>query len=253
MSCERRIHTFQEVEEVRIECCDKKEIESLEKSIISAIEQKLEKLNIFIKHCNVYSDGKSIFVHDRYSVYLDLQQVAESFGFHVTEVQCSFKGKNYVITDDLCTVLKQFDSAFKFGKNVENQTLTDGVKELLSQHASLGTIHQDILEMVRNIKEHGQYVTTRSRQISEVYEEEYETLSSRLIERSQGAWDSDIDTIREKLMQVSREAQNTVNKANDQLRDGTAKLIYTRARQLGYAVQEMKKGMQTQLVLVRCE
>jgi hypothetical protein len=86
-----------------------------------------------------------------------------------------------------------------------------------------------------------------------VYEEEYETLSSRLIERSQGAWDSDIDTIREKLMQVSREAQNTVNKANVQLRDGTAKLIYTRARQLGYAVQEMKKGMQTQLVLVRCE
>ncbi|HON44643.1 MAG TPA: hypothetical protein P5543_05510 [Planctomycetota bacterium] len=161
--------------------------------------------------------------------------------------------KNYVITDDLCTVLKQFDSAFKFGKNVENQTLTDGVKELLSQHASLGTIHQDILEMVRNIKEHGQYITTRSRQISEVYEEEYETLSSRLIERSQGAWDSDVDTIREKLMQVSREAQNTVNKANVQLRDGTAKLIYTRARQLGYAVQEMKKGMQTQLVLVRCE
>ena len=32
MSCERRIHTFQQVEEVRIECCNKKE---LEKTIIA--------------------------------------------------------------------------------------------------------------------------------------------------------------------------------------------------------------------------
>ena len=54
-------------------------------------------------------------------------------------------------------------------------------------------------------------------------------------------------------MKISKEAQNTVNKTNEQLRDGTTKLIYSRARQMGYAVQEIKKGTQTQLVLVRCE
>ena len=42
MSCERRVHTFQQVEEVRIECCDKKELEELEKIIISSIEQNLK-------------------------------------------------------------------------------------------------------------------------------------------------------------------------------------------------------------------
>ena len=42
MSCERRIHTFQQVEEVRIECCNKKELEDLEKTIIASLEQKLE-------------------------------------------------------------------------------------------------------------------------------------------------------------------------------------------------------------------
>ena len=31
MSCERRVHTFQQVEEVRIECCDKKELEEVKK------------------------------------------------------------------------------------------------------------------------------------------------------------------------------------------------------------------------------
>ena len=67
MSCERRVHTFQQVEEVRIECCDKKELEELEKTIISSIEQKLEKLNILIKNCNVYSGNGMILVNDRYN------------------------------------------------------------------------------------------------------------------------------------------------------------------------------------------
>ena len=54
-------------------------------------------------------------------------------------------------------------------------------------------------------------------------------------------------------MELSKKYQGIVNKANEQLRDGTAKLIYSRARQMGYAVQEIKKGTQTQLVLVRCD
>ena len=52
---------------------------------------------------------------------------------------------------------------------------------------------------------------------------------------------------------MSKEAENVVKKTNAYLRDGTTKLIYTRARQMGYAVQEVKKGTQTQLVLVRYE
>ena len=53
MSCDITTTTFEEVEKVKIECCDKKEIEALEKSIISSIEQKLEKLNILIRNCNI--------------------------------------------------------------------------------------------------------------------------------------------------------------------------------------------------------
>jgi hypothetical protein len=101
--------------------------------------------------------------------------------------------------------------------------------------------------MVRNIKKNGQYVTTRTRTITE------ETEDGRLIGRSEGQWVTDANEIRNKLMKISKDAQTTVNKTNSQLRDGTAKLIYARARQMGYAVQEVKKGTQTQLVLVRCE
>ena len=118
MSCERRVHTFQQVEEVRIECCDKKELEELEKTIISSIEQKLEKLNILIKNCNVYSGDGMILVNDRYNICSDLVTVAEAFGLNIKQVQCSLKGKNYIITDELLTVLKQLEREFDFGTNI---------------------------------------------------------------------------------------------------------------------------------------
>lgn len=247
MSCERRVHTFQQVEEVRIECCDKKELEKLEKTIISSIEQKLEKLNILIKNCNVYSSNGMILVNDRYNICSDLSTVAEAFGLNIKQVQCSLKGKNYIITDELLTVLKQLEREFAFGTNIANQESTDVICQILNENSVTRNIDLNVLEMVRNIKKNGQYVTTRTRTITE------ETEDGILIGRSEGQWVTDANEIRNKLKIISKNAQTTVNKTNSQLRDGTAKLIYARARQMGYAVQEVKKGTQTQLVLVRCE
>ena len=44
-----------------------------------------------------------------------------------------------------------------------------------------------------------------------------------------------------------------LEKANENMRDGLAELIFYRARQMGYSVQEEKKGEKVQLVLVRLE
>jgi seryl-tRNA synthetase len=247
MSCERRVHTFQQVEEVRIECCNKKELEDLEKTIITSLEQKLEKLNILIKNCNVFSGNGMVLVNDRYNICSDLITVAEAFGLNIKQIQCSLRGKNYIITDDLLTVLKQLEKEYEFGKNIAKQELSDIVSQILSDNSITRNIDANVLDMVRNIKKNGQYVTTRTRTITE------ETEDGRLIGRSEGQWVSNADEIRNRLMDISKKAQNTVNRTNSQLRDGTAKLIYARARQMGYAVQEVKKGTQTQLVLVRCE
>ena len=247
MSCEKKVHTFEQVEEVRIECCNKQELEELEKTIIRSIEQKLEKLNILIKNCNVYSGDGIILINDRYNICYDIITVAEAFGLTIRQVQCSLKGKNYIVTDDLLMVLKQLESKFEFGKNVANQELSDDINQILNNNSVARNIDVDVLDMVRNIKKNGQYVTTKTRTVTE------ETEDGRLIGRLEGEWVSNSEEIRNKLMKLSREAQDTVNRTNSQLRDGTAKLIYARARQMGYAVQEVKKGTQTQLVLVRCE
>ena len=188
-----------------------------------------------------------ILVNDRYNICSDLVTVAEAFGLNIKQVKCSLKGKNYIITDDLLTVLKQLEREFNFGANITNQELTDAICQILDENNVTRNIDFNVLEMVKNIKKNGQYVTTRTRTITE------ETEDGRLIGRSEGQWVTDANEIRNKLMKISKDAQNTVNKTNSQLRDGTAKLIYARARQMGYAVQEVKKGTQTQLVLVRCE
>lgn len=247
MSCDITTTTFEEVEKVRIECCDKNEIEALEKSIVSSIEQKLEKLNILIRNCNVYSYSGCLLVNDRYNVCSDLVSVSEAFGLSIKQIQCSLRGKNYLITDQLLHVLKQFGRDYTYGDNVKNKEPDEAVKKIILENKTSEIVSSEILRMVQNIKENGQYVATRTRTVSETYED------YSLVGREEGEWDFNVDEIKEKLLALSSKAQSIVNNANSQLRDGTAKLIYARARQMGYSVQEIKKGTQTQLVLVRCE
>ena len=251
MSCHLETKTFEEIEEVRIECCDKEEIEALEKNIILAIEQKLEKLNILIKNCNVYNYGGYLLVNDRYNICSSLPEVATAFGLNVKTIECSLRGKNYLISDNLLNTLKQFDRSFEFGQNVANQEASSDIRNIINLNSTQEFIDEDILAMVRNIKINGQYVTSKKRTVTETYlvGEGYDRLESS----SANEWVSNADEIRRKLLELSKDSQNIVNKANEQLRDGTAKLIYARAKQMGYAVQEVKKGTQVQLVLVRCE
>ncbi len=245
MSCQRTVKTFETVE-VKIDTCNKKELEELEKSIVSSINQKLEKLNILIKNCDIYSNGNCIFVHDRFNICQSLKEVAEAFGLECKLVECSLKGKTYLITDQLLSVLKQIDIQFNYGSNIANKDLIDEIEDIMGEFG-LSKIDSEILEMVRNIKKNGVYTTSKTREVSQTF------YDGRLIDHSEGSWSTDEGAIRDRLLKMSKEAENVVKRTNANLRDGTTKLIYTRARQMGYAVQEVKKGTQTQLVLVRYE
>ena len=246
MSCHRYEKVFETVE-VRIDCCDKEELINLENSIVTSINQKLDKLNILIKNCDIYCGNGMLLVNDRYNICSDLTAVAEAFGLNIKQIQCGLKGKNYVISDGLLSTLKQLERNYEFGSTIANKEIDDVVKAILKEHELNHDIDSDLLEMIRNIKQNGQYVTTKTREVVNDY------YDGRLVDSSSGEWKSNESAVRTKLMMLSKDAQEIVNNTNKQLRDGTAKLIYSRARQMGYAVQEVKKGTQTQLVLVRCE
>lgn len=245
MSCQRTVKTFETVE-VKIDTCNKKELEELEKSIVSSINQKLEKLNILIKNCDIYSNGNCILVHDRFNICSGLKEVAEAFGLECELVNCSLKGKTYLISDQLLRVLKQIDIQFNLGLNISNKDLTEEIEDIMGEFG-VAKIDSGILEMVRNIKKNGVYTTSKTREVSQTF------YDGRLIDHSEGDWSTDEGAIRDRLLKMSKEAENVVKRTNTNLKDGTTKLIYTRAKQMGYAVQEVKKGTQTQLVLVRYE
>ncbi len=245
MSCQRTVKTFETVE-VKIDTCNKKELEELEKSVVSSINQKLEKLNILIKNCDIYTNGNCVLVQDRFNICSSLKEVAEAFGLKCELVNCSLKGKTYLITDQLLGVLKQMDVNYNFGSNIANKELAAEIEDIMGEFGT-NKIDPAILEMVRNIKKNGVFTTSKTREVSQTF------YDGRLIDHSEGDWSTDEGVIRDRLLKMSKEAENVVKKTNANLRDGTTKLIYTRAKQMGYAVQEVKKGTQTQLVLVRYE
>ena len=251
MSSHVEVRTFKQVETVVIDCCDKKEIEQLENAMILSLRQKLEKINILIRNCNVYSYGETILVNDRYNVCKDIGEIAEAFGLTIKQIQCNLKGRNYVISDKLFNVLKQLGTNYNLGIDISNQQLTDEIESIIKNNIDTNEIDQNILAMVQNIKKNGKYTTTKTRTITTEYN--VEGSWSQLRSQSVGAWESNEQMITNQLLKLSRETQNIVNKTNEQLRDGTAKLLYSRARQMGYAVKEEKKNNQIQLVLVRCE
>ena len=247
MSGKVAVNSF-EYQEITISCCDKQEIEVLEKTIKKVIEQKLEKINILIKNCNIYTGCDAILVNDRFNICSDLIDVAEALGLNIKEIQCSLKGKNYIISENLLKTLKNIGGEIIFGDNIKNQKSTDIVNEILANNGLVIDIDDEIKAMVQNIKENGEYTLTQKRKRTDITDQD--TGSSWT---EYGEWESNEKEIREKLLLLSKSAQDSIKKANGQLRDGTAKLIQTRARQMGYAVQEIKKGEQTQLVLVRYE
>ncbi len=177
----------------------------------------------------------------------EITSIAEALGLAISPIQCSLRGKNYIISDKLVSYLAQFGIGCNLGKKIANQELTETIKDIIAKNSPKTEIDTSILAMVENIMTNGQYITTRTREITEVYEDYF------LYNRTEGEWKSDANEIRDRLMSISKQANETVKKTNEQLRDGTAKLIFARARQMGYSVQEVKNANQTQLVLVRCE
>lgn len=239
-------YTEIETVEVKINCINKKELEKLEKAITTSINQKLEKLNILIKNFDVYYHDDHLLINDRYNVCPSLLEIADAFGLSIKQIECSLKGKNYIITDKLIDVLKQLNNDFIMGKNIANKQISADVKNIINNNKLLKMqIDKELIDYVINVKQNGVFTTKKSREVRVVGDEYGE-------ERKNGDWDLNESYIEKKLLKLAKDTQNTVNQTNINLRDGTAKLIHYRARQMGYSVQEIKKDNQIQLVLVRC-
>ena len=246
MSCVRTVKTF-EVVEIKLDEIKANDLVELEETLCKVMAQKLEKLNILIKETNIYSHNGHLLINDRYRICADLEEIARAFGFEIKKINCSLRGNNYIVSDALVSLLKEIGANYAFGESIANQTATEEIKAIIENNAIPETIRGNLFEIVKNIRQNGSYTMTKKREVvTEYYDDQFRG-------QTKGAWDSNEGTVQTQLKAFAERSKQTVSKANVDMLNGTTKLIYSRARQMGYAVEEVKKGKDVQLVLVRLQ
>ena len=246
MSCVITVKTF-EVVEIKLDEIKANDLVELEETLCNVMIQKLEKLNILIKETNIYSHNGQLLINDRYRICADLEEIARAFGFKIKKINCSLRGNNYIVSDALLSLLKEIGVSYAFGESIANQTATEEIKAIIENNAIPVTIKGNLLEIVKNIRQNGSYTITKKREVvTEYYDDQF-------MGQTKGAWDFNESTVQTQLKAFIERSKQTVSKVNADMLNGTTKLIYSRARQMGYTVEEVKKGKDVQLVLVRLQ
>ncbi|MDE6667590.1 MAG: hypothetical protein K2K38_04490 [Clostridia bacterium] len=244
MSARTTVESFTPIE-IKITCIDKKSVCEIEEAAICAVKQKLDKLNIIFKNLSVYCHDNLLLINDRYGICKDLEEIASAFGLNVQAVQCGLRGKSYIVEEPLIKLINATNSLFSVS-NYANSQITSELISVIEKSKTQANVKSDVSEILKEIKEKGYYSLNGKQKVTSVYDD------AGLIKQEFGEIVSDEAQLSARLKNYMTEAKSTINKANENLRDGTAKLLYSRARQMGYAVQEERNGNQVQLVLVRC-
>ena len=219
---------------------------TIEKAATDAIMQKLDKLNIVLKNLNVYCTDNVLLVNDKFGVCRELIEIAQAFGIEIKQIDCDLRGKSYLLQDTLFELISTINPQFSI-KKYANCEMTSELIAAIDKNARAYRQDVELLKIFQEIKATGRYTITGTQHVKTTYED------GHMIDQTVGEIVSDEATITNRLKFYLEQTSSALRKTNDNLRDGTVKLLYNRARQMGYAVREERKGTQVQLVLVRCE
>ena len=246
MSVEMTVKTFEQVE-VKVDGCNRLDILKLEDSLILALEQKLNKLNIVVKNFNVYVKDGMILVNDSYNMCPELITLSESLGFKIKKLETSLKGQTYLISDDIVDTLKQFDRKYDFKSKIANKEIDSQIEKIINENKFNFIVDNKILDMILNVKENGVYLEIAKQEIITNYKDD------KFVSSERGDIISNKDSIKEEFLKLSNKTQEMINNTNSKLKEGTSQIIKYRAKQMGYSIEEVRNGNEIQLVLVRCE
>lgn len=244
MSCIKKVESFQQVI-VNIEF-DKDCFRSIEETAKFLLKQKFDKMNILLKDLDVYHNNNMLIVNDRYNACKELQDIAGSFGFTIQPIDCNLKGKSYIISDEIIKILVSIGSSFDL-RQYETNVLSAEIKKLISETTTGLQEDENLADMIKKVRDTGIISTAGIQKVISTYED------LRLKQEERGEIMSDAGEIKKRILSFVINAKSILEKGNEQLRNGTAKLLYYRARQMGYIVKEEREGAKIQLVLVRAE
>lgn len=156
------------------------------------------------------------------------------------------KGKSYLVYDPLFELIRVLNPLFDISK-FANKQANDEILSVLEKVKHNAVVSPELQVILQTILQKGHYTVKGTQKIVTTYED------GREINRDVGEIVSDRNLVIGELQNYSQMMNNILKRANTDLQNGTVKLLYHRARQMGYAVKEERKGTQVQLVLVRAE
>ena len=250
MSDDYDVQIWEEVkiEEVtlNIDTLKREDLIKIEESEKKCLLSKLEKLNVILKNLDVYSKNGVLLVNDRYGICKEFPEIAAAFGFSTEEATCGLKGKSYLVYDPLFELIRVLNPLFYISK-FANKQVNDEILYVLEKVKHNSVVSPDLQVILQTILQNDYYAVKGTQKIVTTYED------GREVNRAVGEIISDRDLVVGELQNYSQTVQNILKRANTDLQNGTVKLLYQRARQMGYSVMEERKGTQVQLVLVRAE
>ena len=199
-----------------------------------------------LKNLDVYCKDGVLLVNDRYGICKEFPEIAAAFGFTTEAAVCSLKGKSYLVYDPLFELIRVLDPLFDILK-FANKQVNDEILSVLEKVKHNAVVSPELQVILQTILQNDYYTVKGTQKIVTTYED------GREINRDVGKIVSDCDLVVGELQNYSQTMQNILKRANTDLQNGTVKLLHHRARQMGYAVKEERKGTQVQLVLVRAE
>ena len=239
--------------EINIDILSVSKVLEIESAMKECLEQKLEKLNIILKSMNVYSCGEFLLINDRYGIGLDVKELAQASGMKILPVVNSgLRGKTYIVSDDLVHFLKIMGIEYQFGSTIANAPTTTEIQQIVSKNvldfSSVNrTYDNEIASIFQKIKRDGKFSIEGIETIAEDIDDDQYVGS-----RSLGI-ESDKGRIEAKLKTFLGNVEKQVSMNNAHMQNGTTQILYSRARQMGYSVEQKVNGKEVQLVLVRLQ
>ena len=239
--------TENKIIDLTVTTISKSELEQIRDMAIYASNQKLQKLNIVLKNMNVYFYDDTLLINDKFNVCPELVKISQALGLDIKTIDCNLKGKTYILNDKLTSLIKTIDVDYKYGECVSNSQITEQIQELILNNEFVYNIDISLEEYFQQILQNDKLIIKGTQKVTSTYE------NGRLIKQEKQEVISNVDEINQQLKKFLLQTSQVLKVANENLRDGTAELLFSRARQMGYAVEKSQVGDKVEMVLVRYE
>ena len=241
----------------------KTELDHLESSLITMIEEKISRMKPHLSSCKIALIDHIIVIQDELGIFTDIEELMKSYGMNVIKIEneknIDVKGNTYIATDELLELFEliqgskeslyrlfssiyHMDTDLKY--NIGSQVNIYKPKLQIENLKDLKE-NQFIKEMISTVKQNQEVKVIKTEQAM-VTDYDGITISKTII--SSHSNEKDIISVEKKLRDTIQSV-NTNHLGN--IVQGTTKSLEIRAKKLGYVVTKKKNGENIQLVLVR--